>query len=128
MVWGAISGIHGRGGLYFLPRNVTMRGSNSLEVLNNHLLPFRGIHQPTHFMHDGAPAHKTKFVTKWLREKDIPVLEWPGNSPDLNPIENVWNVMKNKVQEAQPSNINELKDILKHLWVTIGRYFEILKI
>ena len=70
MVWGAFSGTHGRDGLYFLPKNVTMRGSNYLQVLQNHLLPFLGIHEPTHFTLDGAPAH----------------LEWPGNSPDLNPI------------------------------------------
>ena len=57
MVWSAFSGTHGRGGLYFLPKNVTMWGSNYLQVLQNHLLPFWSIHQPTHFMHDGAPAH-----------------------------------------------------------------------
>ena len=45
MVWDAFSGTHGRGGLYFLPKNVTMRGSNYLQVLQNHLLPFWGIHQ-----------------------------------------------------------------------------------
>ena len=66
-------------------------------------------------MHDGAPAHRTKLVTKRLRERDIPVLEQPGNSSDLNLIENVWNMMKNKVQKAQPSNINKLKNIPKHL-------------
>ena len=94
MVWGAISGIHGEGGLYLLPINATMGGSNYLGVLDDHLLPFWGIHQPTHFMHDGAPAYRTKLVTKWLKETDIPVLEWPGNIPDLNPIKNGWNVMK----------------------------------
>ena len=57
MVWGAFSGTHERGGLYFLPKNVTMRGSNYLQVLQNHLLPFWSIHQPTHFVHNGAPAH-----------------------------------------------------------------------
>ena len=113
MVWGAFSGTHGRGGLYFLPKNVTMRGSNYLQVLQNHLLPFWGIHQPTHFMHDGAPEHPTKLVKKWLSEENIPTLEWPGNSPDLNSIENAWNVMKNKVQEAQPVNISELTHVLK---------------
>ena len=66
MVWGAFSGTHGQGGLYFLPKNATMRGSNYLQVLQSHLLPFWGIHQPTHFMHDDAPADRTKLVKKWF--------------------------------------------------------------
>lgn len=40
MVWGAFSGNMGRGGLYFLPKNVTMKGSNYIKVLEEHLLPF----------------------------------------------------------------------------------------
>ena len=69
MVCDAFSGTHGRGGLYFLPRNVTMKGFNYLEMLNNNLLPFWRIHQPTHFMLNGVPVHKTKLVTKWLKKE-----------------------------------------------------------
>ena len=75
MVWGAFSGTNGQGGLSFLPRNITMWGSNYLQVLKDHLLPFWGIHQPTHFMQDGTPAHRTKHVKHWLREEHIPILE-----------------------------------------------------
>ena len=76
-------------------------------------------------MRDGAPAHRTKLVKKWLSEENIPTLEWPDNSPDLNPIENAWNVMKNKVQETQPVNISKLTHVLKTLWVTMETdYFE----
>ena len=109
MVWGSFSGSRGRGGLYFLPKNVTMKGSNYLEVLKEHMLPFWRIHESNHFMHDGAPAHKTKIVSKWLESLHIKIIDWPGNSPDLNPIENIWNVMKNRVQEAQPSRLNSFR-------------------
>ena len=44
MAWGAFSGNKGRGGLYFLPKNVTMRGDNYLRVLDQHMLPFWDIH------------------------------------------------------------------------------------
>ena len=50
MVWGAFSGNKGRGGLYFLPKNVKMRGDNYLRVLDQHMLPFWDIHQCNHFM------------------------------------------------------------------------------
>ena len=61
----------------------------------------------------------------WLSEENIPTLEWPGNSPNLNPIESAWNVMKKKVQEAQPVNIFEQTHVLKALWVTMETdYFE----
>ena len=96
MIWGAFSGNNGRWGLYFLPKNITMRGANYLEVLEHHMLPFWDIH---HFMHDGA-----KLVKKFLENKKIPILEWPGNSPDLSPMENVWNRMNNNVQEKQPTS------------------------
>ena len=41
------------------------------------------------FKQDGAPCHQSKIVTALLKEKRIKVLDWPGTSPDLNPIENL---------------------------------------
>ena len=74
---------------------------------------------------DSVPAHRSKVVKKWLKDNHMPVLEWPGNSPDLNPIENAWNYMKNKVQEAQPTNINSLKEVLTKLWIHMdAEYFK----
>ena len=84
MVWGAFSRNMGRTGLYVLPKNVTMKGSNYIQVSKGHMLAFWRIHQYDHFMHDGASANKSKSVSKFLTEYNIKVLEWPGNSPDLN--------------------------------------------
>jgi len=41
------------------------------------------------FMQDGAPCHKGRMVTKYLEGKNIDILDWPGNLPDMNPIENI---------------------------------------
>lgn len=66
MLWGAFSGNKGRGWLYFLPKNATMKATNYITVLEEHLLNFWKIHQCDYFMHVGAPAHSAKIVTKFL--------------------------------------------------------------
>ena len=58
IVWSAFSENMGHAGLYFLPKNVTIKGSNYIHILKDHMLTFWRIYQCDHFMHDGAPAHK----------------------------------------------------------------------
>ena len=70
-------------------------------------------------MHDGAPAHKSKTVSKFLTEHNIRALEWPWNSPDRNPIENAWNHLKNKLQETRLNTIVDLQKELKKLWINL---------
>ena len=119
MVLGDFNGDKGRGGLYFFTKNVTMRGDSYLRVLDHHMMPFWYIRQCNHFMQDGDSVHRSRVVKKWLKDNHVPVLECPRNSRDLNPIENAWNYMKNKVQEAHSTNIQTLKEVLMKLWVHI---------
>ena len=49
--------------------------------------------------------------------KKIQTLELPGNSPDLNPIENLWCLMKNKVSEKHPTSFSALQLAIKKVWV-----------
>ncbi|KAG7176887.1 Transposable element Tcb1 transposase-like 3 [Homarus americanus] len=67
-------------------------------------------------MQDGAPCHRSKCVTTWLHERAILLLEWPGNSPDLNPIENVWHEMKRKLSTRDTSTVHRLQEEIKHMW------------
>ena len=46
------------------------------------------------FQQDSARCHKAKIVTRFFEENQIELLEWPGNSPDLTPIENLWAIVK----------------------------------
>lgn len=117
MVWGCFSAF-GRGSIYFLPQNTTMRGENYLQLLKDKLPLTMHLHRTSIFLHDGAPCHKAKKVSEWLRSNNIQVLDWPGNSPDLNPIENMWNIMKNKLQKCDTGSIPKLTEAIKILWVT----------
>ena len=117
MVLAAFSGRRGRAGIFFLPPNVKTNRERYITVLNKYLLGFMERHGCTHFLLDGAPCHRSRLVTNWLQDKGIRTIDWPGNSPDLNPIENAWNIMKNQLAEYRPSNKAEMIAKIKQVWV-----------
>ncbi len=52
----------------------------------------------------------------WFEEQNIKVLKWPGNSPDLNPIEGVWGLMKKFVLNMKPTTVTELVTAVQDAW------------
>ena len=73
------------------------------------------------FQHDNDPKHTATMSTQWLKEKKVNVLSRPSQSPDLNPIENLWNELKTAVHKWSPTNLNELEQFCKEEWENIAK-------
>ncbi len=71
------------------------------------------------FQQDLAPAHTAKGTKSWFSDHGVTVLDWPANSPDLNPVENLWGIVKRKMRDTRPNNADDLKATVKETWASI---------
>ncbi len=119
MIWGAMSSA-GVGPLCLLNTNVTAPVYQ--ESLEHFMLPSAGqLFKDADFIfqQDLAPAHTAKSTKSWLSDHGVGVLDWPANSPDLNPIDNICGIVKRKMRNKRPKNADELKATVKETWASI---------
>ena len=83
---------------------------------------------PTYVMQDGAPANRAKNTQDAEKKHGITRLEWPPSSPDLNPIETIWRIMKDKLEDSpvRPSTIPDMIQLLESLWNNLDPHVDIL--
>ncbi|KAJ7341177.1 hypothetical protein JRQ81_004991 [Phrynocephalus forsythii] len=68
------------------------------------------------FQHDNDHKHTSKMTTPLLRKLRVNMMDWPSMSPDLNPIEHLWCILKWKVEVHKVPNIQQLCDIIMEEW------------
>ncbi len=89
----------------------TVNAAICQEVLEHFMLPPADkLYGDTDFIfqQDLAPAHTAKGTKSWSNDQ-IVLLDWPTNSPDLNPIDNLWGIVKRKMRDNRPNNADDLK-------------------
>ena len=102
MLWGYFS-INGPGLL--VPVEGMINSKAYLQIIERKVCrELSDLHTCAIFQQDFASCHKAKMITNCFKKMKITVLDWPGNLPDLNPIENLWSIVKNCLRKMDCTN------------------------
>ena len=120
MVWGAIAK---NGGLCLICMEGSINADSYMDMLENDFFSEVNESLPDDFiwMHDNAPPHVAQKTKGYLEWKGINTMEWPPMLPDLNPIENIWSMMKDEVYKKKKvyKNTTELWEAIMAAWHAI---------
>lgn len=118
MVWGCFSGA-GVGPLHKIVG--IMDRFMYKDILERVMLPYAEYDMPLRwvFQQDNDPKHSSKVVKSWFAENRVTVMEWPPQSPDLNPIENLWEIVNQKIDRENCTSSTILFQRLEDAWKSI---------
>jgi hypothetical protein len=133
MVWGGMTG-HGLTDLHFVPQGTKINSDYYIDNILEKLVksafsgsvvermlfsaPHKGL-----FQQDGARCHTSVKTIRWLDENISSYIhpnDWPPNSPDLSPIENIWSILSTNVyKDPEPKTLAQLKRRLRQAWKSV---------
>ena len=120
MVWGCFAA-HGVGRLYRVQG--LLEKHQFLRILMDELLPSVETLFPNNapwiFQQDNDPKHTALMNQGYLRANNVNILRWPSQSPDLNPIENLWSILDMRLKDRNPQNLDQLFECLQGGWAAL---------
>ena len=126
MIWGSFAGSRG-GNLHRVTATLNLKGYDS--ILQCHAIP-SGLHlvgQWFILQQDNDPKHTSRLCQNYLGRKEqngfLQIMEWPAQSPDLNPIELVWDVLDRSVKAKQPTSATHLWELLQQCWEELSEQY-----
>lgn len=117
-IWACFS-YYGPGPIFWIKSN--MDAKVYVDILETIMLPFAEENMPLKwiFMQDNDPKHTSRLAKAWFSTNGVHVMDWPAQSPDLNPIENLWGYVKEVVFKTKPATVEELWAVVKSTWCSI---------
>jgi len=122
MVWGCMT-YHGVGDASWIPGKINAEAY--IDVLKDYVLASRDWYnvdpETFIFQQDNASVHTAHIVKAFFVESNLTVMKWPANSPDLNPIENLWSYLKTELglYKESPKTMDDLWERVQEVWTKI---------
>lgn len=122
MIWGSMTS-QGVGEMYVCEGR--MNAVKYIDMLEQVLEPsvvkfYDTIDGEYYFQQDNAPCHTAQKVVKWFAENRVRLLDWPPQSPDLSPIENLWHILKERIRQYRHTSKGALKEKILQEWESIS--------
>lgn len=114
-IWGCFS-YNGTGPIFWIKPMMT--AEVYVGIMRETMLPYAEWNMPLRWVlqQDNDPKHTSKLAKEFFARNGVQVMEWPPQSPDLNPIENLWTDVKKAVFKAKPKNTLQLWEAVQAAW------------